>query len=102
MENKACCLKNGMRIQLLANINQASDVDLANEHNLDGIGLYRTELMYLSAHAAPSLTTQSQDYSRAADACGTRPMTIRTFDFAIDKHPPFLSFDDSAALELRG
>lgn len=102
MESKACRLKNGTRIQLLANINQTRDVDLANEHNLDGIGLYRTELMYLSAHAAPSQTTQSRHYSRAAAACGTRPVTIRTFDFAADKHPPFLSLDSPAALELRG
>ena len=102
MENKTCQLKNGTRIQLLANINQTSDVDLANEHNLDGIGLYRTELMYLSALRAPGQTTQTRHYSRAAAACGTKPVTIRTFDFAIDKHPPFLSVDASAALELRG
>jgi phosphoenolpyruvate-protein phosphotransferase len=102
MERKACRLKNGTRIQLLANINQAGDVDLAKEHNLDGIGLFRTELMYLSARSAPSCQIQSRHYSRAAAACGSRPVTIRTFDFAADKHPPFLSFDSPAALELRG
>lgn len=102
MESKVCQLKNGTRIKLLANINQGSDVDLAGEHNLDGIGLYRTELMYLTAQAAPSCRIQSRHYSRAAAACGNQPVTIRIFDFAVDKHPPFLSVDSSSALELRG
>jgi phosphotransferase system enzyme I (PtsI) len=102
MENKVCRLKNGTRIKLLANINQGPDVGLASEHNLDGIGLYRTELMYLSAQAAPSQPIQSRHYSRAAAACPTQPVTIRTFDFAVDKHPPFLSIDAASSLELRG
>lgn len=102
MESKVCRLKNGTRIQLMANISQASDVDLAAEHNLDGIGLYRTELMYLSERSAPSHLIQSRHYSRAAASCGGNPATIRTFDFALDKHPSFLSLDASALLELRG
>lgn len=102
MESRVCRLKNGTHIQLLANINQAGDVDLTREHNLDGIGLYRTELMYLAAHSAPSSLIQSRHYSRAAAACGTKPLTIRTFDFSIEKHPAFLKVEASAALELRG
>lgn len=102
MESKVCRLKNGTRIKLMANINQSSDVDLANEHNLDGIGLFRTELMYLSAHEVPSSAVQSRHYSQTAQACPSHPVTIRTFDFSLDKHPPFLSLDASDALELRG
>jgi len=102
MESRVCRLKNGTRIKLMANINQTSDVNLAGEHNLDGIGLYRTELMYLTARSTPSSLIQSRHYSRAAEACGTHPVTIRTFDFSVDKHPPFLSIDASSSLELRG
>ncbi len=102
MESKVCQLKNGTRIKLLANINHGSDVGLAKEHNLDGIGLYRTELFYLSVCSAPNSAVQCRHYKRAAMACDTRPVTIRTFDFAVDKHPTFLSLDASSALELRG
>ncbi|MEH6570367.1 MAG: phosphoenolpyruvate--protein phosphotransferase [Halioglobus sp.] len=102
MEREVCQLRNGTCVKLLANINQGSDVDLVGEHNLDGIGLYRTELMYLSAHSAPSHPIQSRHYNRAAAACGDNPVTIRTFDFAVEKHPLFLSVDPSSSLELRG
>jgi phosphoenolpyruvate-protein phosphotransferase len=101
MESKACRLKNGTPIRLLANINQSGDIDSINEHNLEGIGLYRTELLYLSARAAPGPQVQRQHYSRAAAACGEHPVTIRTFDFAADKHPSFLSVDPAAA-DTRG
>jgi len=101
-ENQVCRLKNNTRIKLMANIHQSSDVDLATEHNLDGIGLFRTELMYLSARSAPTCLAQSRQYNRVAEACGTDPVTIRTFDFSVDKHPPFLSLDASKALEMRG
>ena len=102
MERKVCKLKNGTRIRLLANINHVGDVGLANEHNLDGIGLYRTELLYLPVCSAPSSAVQYRHYKRAAAACGSRPSTIRTFDFAIDKHPSFLSVDAASLVELRG
>ncbi len=102
MENRVCRLKNGTRIKLMANINQSGDVGLADEHNLDGIGLYRTELMYLAAPSAPSHMTQTRHYSRAAAACSPAPVTIRTFDFAVDKHPSFLSVDAKVSLEQRG
>jgi phosphoenolpyruvate-protein phosphotransferase len=102
MENKVCRLKSRTRIQLLANINHVSDVGLTNEHNLDGIGLFRTELLYLSVCSAPSTAIQCRHYKRAATACGDGPITIRTFDFSIDKHPSFLSVDAASSLELHG
>lgn len=102
LEDKVCRLKNGTRIRLHANINQAGDVGLTDEHNLDGIGLYRTELMYLGAASAPTHLDQCRHYGRAAESCGGQPVTIRTFDFAVDKYPSFLMVDAAASLELRG
>lgn len=102
MESQDCQLKDGTRIRLLANINDASDVGLAKEHNLDGIGLYRTELLYLPVCSAPGTAIQYRHYKRAAIACGMHPVTIRTFDFAVDKHPCFLAVDAAASLQLRG
>lgn len=102
MEKRVCKLKNGTRIKLLGNINHVSDVGLVGEHNLDGIGLFRTELLYLPVGSAPSSAVQCRHYKRAAMAAGSRPVAIRTFDFAADKHPSFLSVDVSSMLELRG
>lgn len=101
LESKVCRTRNGTRIKLMANINQACEVDLAKQHNMDGIGLFRTELLYMQACTSPSCAMQYRDYKQAAKASGDLPVTIRTFDFAVDKHPSFLSVDASS-LELRG
>ncbi len=87
---KACRLRDGTRITLAANICQSDEVDLAVHHNMDGIGLYRTEMLYLAAPCPPPPALQYRQYCQAAKACGKKPLTIRTFDFAPDKRPVFL------------
>ena len=75
------------------------------EHNLNGVGLFRTEFLFLQSHRRPSFDRQLQVYSSMADALGDLPMVIRTFDLGGDKLPPFLALDElrnSTSLHLRG
>jgi phosphoenolpyruvate-protein phosphotransferase len=102
LENKVCRLSSRTRIHLRANVNHSGDIELANKHNMEGIGLYRTELFYLQSSSPPSLSLQCKHYQQAAAAGGIRPVTIRTFDFSTDKRPSFLSVDVSATHDLHG
>ena len=52
---------------------------------MDGVGLFRTEFLYLQSDQSPSLATHARHYSRLAAAMGERSCTIRTFDLGADK-----------------
>jgi phosphoenolpyruvate-protein phosphotransferase (PTS system enzyme I) len=100
----------GQRISLYANIEFPQEVDTAVERGADGIGLYRTEFLYLGAQAEPDEETHYQAYLRVAQAMGDRPVVIRTLDLGADKmgmvprgeeeHNPFLGLR-SIRLSLR-
>lgn len=93
-EPKACRLKDGSPVTLLANLNLAEEVDCVREHNLEGVGLFRTEMMYLLESVPPTLAMQRRHYGQVAEGCLKGPVTIRTFDFADDKRPLFMNHPD--------
>lgn len=86
-------MRDGTRIALEANIGRPEDITCVREQRLDGIGLFRSELLYLKDEQAPSLRRQQHDYSLAAKALMPLPLTIRTFDFGPDKLPRFLGVE---------
>lgn len=75
----------GTRVQLLGNIEFPYEVDHCTERGADGIGLYRTEFLYLSTDIEPDEEIHFQAYSRVIETMGDRPVTIRTFDMGADK-----------------
>ncbi len=89
-ESQACQLKGGTPVTLTANINCLEDVPLVKQHNLEGTGLFRTEIVFLGNTKTPGLAKQHQVYVDAAKQVAPHPMIIRTFDFSADKHPEFL------------
>jgi phosphotransferase system enzyme I (PtsI) len=100
----------GERISLCANIEFPPEVDTAVERGADGIGLYRTEFLYLGARIEPNEEVHYQAYQRVAEAMGDHPVVIRTLDLGADKmglaqlgeeeHNPFLGLR-SIRLSLR-
>lgn len=84
----------GKKIRLFANI--GSDSDLANvlEHGAEGIGLLRTEFLFMEKSSAPSETAQFHVYKKIAEAMGEKPVIVRTFDFGGDKKIPYLNLPD--------
>ena len=79
----------GARLDLLANINLLSELDLALEMGAAGIGLYRTEFPFLIRPTFPSETEQYLVYQRVATAMGDRPVTFRTLDIGGEKTPAY-------------
>jgi phosphotransferase system enzyme I (PtsI) len=82
----------GVEICLEANINAAKELDLALRTGIRGVGLFRTEFLYLERDRMPSEEEQYHVYRQAAELLGSRPMTIRTLDIGGDKQPDYLEF----------
>jgi phosphotransferase system enzyme I (PtsI) len=80
----------GVRIALYANIEFPLEVDACLERGADGIGLYRTEFLYLGSDTEPSEEDHFQAYAKVLRAMGDRQVVIRTLDLGADKmgqHP---------------
>jgi phosphotransferase system enzyme I (PtsI) len=75
----------GVRIQLMGNIEFPHEVAHCVERGADGIGLYRTEFLYLGAETAPDEEAHYQAYAEVLQAMGGRPVVIRTLDLGADK-----------------
>ncbi|MDD5705253.1 MAG: phosphoenolpyruvate--protein phosphotransferase [Kiritimatiellae bacterium] len=86
--------RDGCRIRLMANINLLSEVPHALELRAEGIGLYRTELLYLMRPDLPDEADQEAVYRRLLRAVGKLPVTFRTLDAGGDK---VLAYFNSAA-----
>ena len=77
----------GVRILLLGNIEFPYEVDHCIDRGADGVGLYRTEFLYLGAENEPDEDVHYNAYSRVVQTMGHKPVTIRTFDLGADKVP---------------
>ncbi|MGZ3454991.1 MAG: phosphoenolpyruvate--protein phosphotransferase, partial [Polyangiales bacterium] len=75
----------GTRVQLLANVELPAEALLAIEHGAEGIGLYRTEFLYIDRKDLPSEDEQYELYRQIAQMTAPRPVTLRTFDLGNDK-----------------
>ena len=79
------CTRDGVRIQLQANVELPRDFEHVLQVGADGIGLYRTEFLFMNRAAPPDEEEQYQNYLRAVQVLGRMPVTIRTLDLGADK-----------------
>jgi phosphoenolpyruvate-protein kinase (PTS system EI component) len=85
----------GQRVALLANIRSPDDATRALDAGAEGVGLFRTEYLFLRRHSAPSEAEQTAEYRRAMEAFGpSRPVVIRLADIGGDKSIPYLVHAD--------
>jgi len=75
----------GTRVNLLANVELPTEALLAMEHGAEGIGLYRTEFLYIDRKELPTEDEQFELYRTIAQMVNPRPVTLRTFDLGGDK-----------------
>jgi phosphotransferase system enzyme I (PtsI) len=75
----------GVRIELHANIELPDDLEHALENGAGGIGLFRSEFLFLNRDGLPTEDEQFEAYRRVAAGMGGKPVTIRTFDLGADK-----------------
>ncbi|WP_419603640.1 phosphoenolpyruvate--protein phosphotransferase [Thiolapillus sp.] len=75
----------GQQIELLANIELPEDTEPAIEGGCSGVGLYRTEFLYMNREELPTEEEHFQAYSQVVKGMGEQPVTIRTLDLGADK-----------------
>lgn len=90
------CTLDGRVLEIAANIGSAKDAALAVQSGAEGVGLFRTEFLFLERQSAPSEEEQYQAYRSAVEALAGRPMIIRTLDAGGDKYLPYLHQDVEA------
>jgi len=105
MKDLPARLRDGVDIQLLANIDGPDEIDAALDYGAVGIGLYRTEYLYMTGEALPDEEKHYQTTLELIDKMKGRPATIRTFDLGADKLAKFVEEADldeaNPALGLR-
>ena len=79
----------GKRIQVFANIGSLNDVEIALKNHAEGVGLFRTEFLYLENDHWPDEEEQYDAYAKVLKAFGDRPVVIRTLDIGGDKDLPY-------------
>ncbi len=80
----------GARVELAANIGSAAEAETAVLQGADGVGLFRTEFLFMNAAAMPGEEEQFRAYQEAARMMEGRPVIIRTMDIGGDKELPYL------------
>ena len=80
-----CITADGRRIELSANIELPEEMDSVISHGADGIGLYRTEFLYMNRVDLPDEEEQYHAYKKVVSRMGPRPVIVRTFDLGGDK-----------------
>ncbi len=76
----------GTRIELLGNVEIAEETASIFEHGGEGVGLFRTEFLWLTSDHEPSEEEQFQAYKRCVELARGGPVTLRTFDLGADKY----------------
>ncbi|MCE9678766.1 phosphoenolpyruvate--protein phosphotransferase [Shewanella sp. AS1] len=103
-KDKATQTADGHRITLLANVGSLSEINLLNEVGAEGVGLFRTEFMFMNGQPLPDEEQQYQIYSDAVQLLDGKVLTIRTLDLGADKDLPELGMtkEENPALGVRG
>jgi phosphoenolpyruvate-protein phosphotransferase (PTS system enzyme I) len=94
----------GVEVALFANVGNGADARAARELGASGVGLFRTELLYLDRAVPPTIEEQTVAYKEVFDAFAGLKVVVRTLDAGADKPLPFLDFGHewNPALGVRG
>jgi multiphosphoryl transfer protein len=84
------CTRDGHHIEVVANVGSLAETRTALANGADGVGVLRTEFLFLNRAIAPSEDEQAAAYAAIADQLGDRPCVIRTSDVGGDKPLPYL------------
>lgn len=96
--------KSGRQILLCANIGSPADAEAAMKGDAEGIGLMRSEFLYLGRDTLPTEDELFEAYKQVAEIMGDKPVVIRTLDIGADKQVDYMHLDkeENPALGLRG
>jgi multiphosphoryl transfer protein len=96
--------RDGRRVKVCANIGSSAEAEMAVRAGADGIGLLRSEFIFLERTTAPDEEDQYREYQACVRAMGGKSVVVRTLDIGADKQLPYLLLPEVAnpALGLRG
>lgn len=80
----------GVKVELAANIGKPEDVEKALHYDAEGVGLFRTEFLFMDRSTMPTEQEQFEAYKKVAEAMKGKPVIIRTLDIGGDKEIPYL------------
>ena len=90
-EDVMCATRDGHDVELQANLGRVAEAAEVRLHHLQGVGLFRTEFLFLDRSVAPTLELQREVYGQVAAGLAGLPLVIRTLDLGGDKQPLFLA-----------
>ncbi|QFF97715.1 phosphoenolpyruvate--protein phosphotransferase [Psychrobacillus glaciei] len=91
LKNEQTITLDGKQFEVAANIGTPNDVESVLEHGGEGVGLYRTEFLYMERDALPTEEEQYQAYKEVLEKMGRKPVVVRTLDIGGDKQLPYLN-----------
>lgn len=96
--------RDGHAVEVFANVGESAGVAAVVEQGAEGIGLLRTELIFMAHPQAPDEATQEAEYCRVLDGLGGRPLVVRTLDVGGDKPLPYwpIAQEENPFLGVRG
>lgn len=96
--------QDGHRVEVAVNIGDVQNAQSAREQGAEGVGLLRTELVFMKHSQMPNIEAQVNDYKQVFDAMGELPVVVRTLDVGGDKPLPYLPMmgEDNPFLGVRG
>lgn len=92
--NTPAVTNDGHSVQICGNIASEKDLDAVLEVGCDGVGLFRTEFLFMDRSSAPCEKEQFHIYKQVAERLGNKPLTIRTLDIGGDKNVDYLGVKD--------
>ena len=82
--------KDGHQVELAANIGTPKDLEGVVNNGAEGVGLYRTEFLYMDSHEMPTEEDQFEAYKAVLEGMNGKPVVVRTMDIGGDKELPYL------------
>ena len=82
--------KDGHQVELAANIGTPKDLEGVVNNGAEGVGLYRTEFLYMDSHEMPTEEDQFEAYKAVLEGMNGKPIVVRTMDIGGDKELPYL------------
>lgn len=94
VKDKEVVTTDGKKIEVSANIGNLEDLEIAIERGCDGVGLFRTEFIYMESDGFPSEEEQFEIYKKAGQMLEGKPIIIRTLDIGGDKGLDYFEFPE--------
>jgi len=93
-KDKKAETKDGHRVEVVGNMGNINDVDPILSNGGEGVGLFRSEFLYMDRSELPTEEEQFEVYKEVAEKMGDKPVIIRTLDVGGDKELPYLDFPE--------